>query len=223
MTLIEVMIAMLIISMISTMIYGAFVQTRKNKERVQRITDRYHEIRMGLERVQVDLSMAYVSAHVPLDQSRQAWLTQFVGKDSGERDRVDFNTFGHRRLFRDAKESDQNEVSYFLADDPDDPGTKVLVRREDNRPDIRPDEGGDYQILVRNVEGFELEYLDPQTKLWTKSWDTTQAAGQPNRLPMQVKIMLTVPDVSDPSKERVFGTRATLPMQWGLNHAAYNP
>ena len=39
---------------------------------------------------------------------------------------VDFTSFSHRRLFRDAHESDQNEISYFLASDPRDRSNLVV-------------------------------------------------------------------------------------------------
>ena len=77
------------------------------------------------------------------------------------------------------------------------------------------------QILLDDVRSLELEYLDPMTNEWVRSWDTTQAAGQPNRLPIQVRIVLTVPDLYDRHSDRVFATHAVLPISWALNHAMY--
>lgn len=80
------------------------------------------------------------------------------------------------------------------------------------------------EVLLEDVEDFQLEYLDPVSGEWLDSWDTTQAAtGQPNRLPTQVRILLEVPDPHRPSRTKTFGTRATIPLTWALNHAVYNP
>ena len=49
-------------------------------------------------------------------------------------------------------------------------------------------------MLISNVRKFELGYLEPLTNQWLTTWDTTQAAMQPNRLPTQVRIKLTVPE-----------------------------
>jgi general secretion pathway protein J len=165
--------------------------------------------------------MAYVSTHENPSSLLQTMKTAFVGEDSLGGDRVDFTSFSHRRLFRDAHESDQNELSYFVTRHPEDRSMRVLARREDNRVDDEPREGGRVQILVEDIEDFQLEYLDPTTHEFVKSWDTTQGAMQPNRLPSQVRIELTVKDVRDASKEHVYGTRAVLPMVWALNHANY--
>jgi hypothetical protein len=54
-----------------------------------------------------------------------------------------------------------------------------------------------------------------------KGWDTTSGTGQANRLPAQVKLLLTVPGVAKENQREVFGTRAILPLRWALNHAAY--
>ena len=77
--------------------------------------------------------------------------------------------------------------------------------------------------MVNNVESLDLEYLDPTTKEWVRSWDTTQGTGQVNRLPSQVRITLRVPHHRDPSRTLTYGTRASVNMVWALNHAIYNP
>ena len=56
-----------------------------------------------------------------------------------------------------------------------------------------------------------------------RTWDTTQSTGQGNRLPLQVKIAIVVPHLVHGRGTQTFGTRAVLPLTWGLNHAIYNP
>ncbi len=220
-TLIEVMVALTIFSIVATMIYGAFIQTGRHKARVEEDIDRHHVIEASLGRMARELSMAFVSAQRNPSPSLQTVKTAFIGTDRGRRDRVDFTSFGHRRLFRDAHESDQNEISYFLANDPRGGGGYVLARREQNRIDDDPARGGRVQVLLEDVEEFELEYLDPTTNIWVQRWSTENAADQPNRLPSQVKIRVRVKDPRNPRRSQVYGTRAVLPLVYGLNHATY--
>jgi general secretion pathway protein J len=218
-TLIEALAAITILAMVGTLVYGGFNQTFKNKARVEEDVDRYHILRLALERMGREVSMAYVSVHMNPNTMLQVMNTAFVGDDS----RLDFTSFSHRRLLRNANESDQNELGYFMARHPDKKRMEVLARREQHRIDEDPLRGGDIMILVEDVTGLRFEYLDPMSGEWLRSWDTTQAAMQPNRLPAQVKILLTVPHPRRPKEELTLGTRAALPLQWALNHAAYNP
>jgi general secretion pathway protein J len=221
-TLIEVMVAITIFAVIGTMIYSTFVNTARHKQKVAEDIDRHHALEAALERMAREISMAFVSAQLNPSPTLQVTKTAFLGTDRGSRDRLDFTSFSHRRLYRNAHESDQNEISYFLANDPSDPGEMVLARREQNRIDDDPLSGGRVDVLLDGVEGLELEYLDPTTNLWVQRWDTRSAAGQPNRLPSQVKIRIRVKDPRDRGKTEVYGTRAVLPLQYGLNHAIYS-
>jgi general secretion pathway protein J len=221
-TLIEVMVAVTILAIVSTLMYGGFAQTSRNKSRVEQQTDRVLAITATLERMSRELQSAYVSAHLNPSPSLQVMRSAFVGKDQGARDRLDFTSFAHQRLYRDAHESDQCELAYFLARDPDADGKWVLARRQQARVDDDPLKGGRVEVALRGVRGLDLEYFDPVINDWTSSWDTMQAAGQPNRLPAQVKIVLTV-EGDDGRSPVKYATRVSLPIRWGLNHAIYNP
>lgn len=220
MTLIEVMVAMTMFAAVGALVYGGFAQTSRAKQTLEKQLDRYHEIRVTLERMARELSMAYVSVHQNRSSSLQTMKTALIGKDSGFGDRVDFTSFSHQRMYRNAKESDQNEISYFLTDAPDGDG-KVIARRMQPRIDDRPDEGGRVEVMLEDVLEFDVQYLDPMTWEWLSGWDTTSGTGQTNRLPAQVKILITVPGINRESERETFGTRATLPLTWALNHSAY--
>lgn len=221
MTLIEIMAAMAILAIVSSLLYSAFVSTARNKERIESELDRYHEIYSGIDRIARELSMAYTSAHRNPNESLRTMITGFVAKESTGGSRVDFTSFSHRRLYRNAHESDQNELSYFLVTDPKRQGQKVLARREQRRVDDDFHKGGQSQILIENVRSFELSFFDPLTSEWANTWDTTSTAAQPNRLPTQAKILVTVPSVTGKGPPQTFGTRTNLPATYALNFAAY--
>jgi general secretion pathway protein J len=221
MTLIEIMAAMAILAMVASLLYSAFVQTARTKERVESEMDRYHEIYSGMERIAQELSMAYTSAHRNPNEVLRTMITGFIAKDSGSNARVDFTSFSHRRLYRNAHESDQNELGYFVTYDPKRSGVRVLARREQRRVDDDFTKGGQSQILIDNVRSFELSFLDPITAEWASTWDTTQTAMQPNRLPAQAKILLTVPNIRGRGPDQTFGTRTFFPATYAVNFAAY--
>ena len=93
---------------------------------------------------------------------------------------------------RSAHVSDQIEVSYFASENPEQAGTNDLVRRTSEYPDSEPGKGGRVEVVATDIDLFTLEYLDPTTSLWTETWDTTQATGQVNRLPLEVRIRLVL-------------------------------
>jgi general secretion pathway protein J len=221
MTLIEIMVAMTMFAGVGALIYGGFSQTARAKQRIERQMDRYHAISIALERMVRELSAAFVSVHVNPLSSLASSRTAFIGKASGFGARLDFTSFSHTRIYRDAHESDQNEISYFLTEHPSRDG-KVLARRMQPRIDDDPQAGGRVEIMLEEVLELDISYLDSTSGEWIEMWDTNGATGQANRLPAQVKIVLTVPGIIRPKEREVFGTRAVLPLTWALNHAAYN-
>jgi general secretion pathway protein J len=222
-TLIEIMIAVTILAIVSTLIYSGFSQTMRNKQRLEADAERYQGATQTLTRMVDELSAAYVSAQINPNISLQAMRSCFIGKDHGRTDRIDFTSFSHQRLYRDAHESDQNELSYFITRDPNDPTRNVLARREQARPDDDPQHGGEVQIALRDVNEMELSFLDPITREWVDKWDAGDTGGEMNRLPAQVKVILRMPGLRDRRHLQTFGTRAVVQIRYALNFAIYNP
>lgn len=222
-TLLEIILAVTVLALVGTMIYGGFSQTALNKARVEEDVEHSRIVHMALDRMVRELSMAFVSTHVNPSLDLRVVETAFIGKDNGKDDRIDFTSFSHRRLYRNARESDQNEISYFVTEHPDERGMQVLARREQNRIDDDPRRGGKSQILVENIEEFNLDYFDPLLSDWVQTWDTEDVLAQPNRLPSQVRIRLSIKDPRRRGETQTFGTRVSIPLTYALNHANYNP
>ena len=222
-TLLEVILAVAVLAVVGTMVYGGFSQTALNKARVEEDVNHSRIVHMALERMARELTMAFVSTHTNPSLDLRVVETAFIGKNNGKDDRVDFTSFSHRRLYRNARESDQNEISYFVTQHPDDRDVQVLARREQNRIDEDPRRGGKSQILVENIEEFNLEYFDPLLSDWVQTWDTEDVLAQPNRLPTQIRILLSVKDPRRRGETQTFGTRVTIPLTYALNHANYKP
>lgn len=190
-TLLELLVAISILALVSVLIYSAFAAMRRTRDGLERVQDRYREGRIAMQRLTRELSSAYLSLHIPADPSLVVLATAFIGKRGNPADRVDFNAFAHTRRDRDVHESDQVELSYYgLASV--DGSTTDLVRRVSTRPDLEPSKGGKVEVLATDIDLFDLEYLDPQTGLWTETWDSTSTVAQPARLPLQVRITLVL-------------------------------
>jgi general secretion pathway protein J len=201
-TLLELLVAISILALISLLLYQAFDGLQRTKDGVTRLADRYHEGRSAMQRMAYELSSAYISAHAPPDQNLVAVRTAFIGTRSSPAARLDFDSFCHRRYDKDAKESDQAEISYFGSPNPDGSGQVDLGRRMSPHLDLEPAHGGKVEVLATDIDLLEFNFLDAATGLWTDKWDSTQALAQHNQLPLQVRILLVLREGTRSDSER---------------------
>jgi general secretion pathway protein J len=223
-TLIELVVAVTVLAFVTLLLYGAFSSMKSSRDGLARIQDRYREGRVAMARIARDLSSSYISQHIPISPALIVQKTAFVGKVGIPGHRVDFNAFSNVQRDRSAHVSDQIEVSYFASDDPERSGTYDLVRRTSEYPDEEPDKGGRVEVLATDIDLFQLEYLDATTGLWTETWDTTQATGQTNRMPLQVRVRLVLKQGSRTTSDRgrgtlKFETTVAIPIQQPLSFA----
>jgi general secretion pathway protein J len=154
--------------------------------------------------------------HVPAITALVTGKTAFVGRSASPYDRVDFTAFAHRRTERDARESDQAEVGYFVVPDPGVPDKMDLVRREQTPIDLDPLKGGVVNVVAEDVTEFHVRYLDPLTSQWLDTWDSMQISGQPNRIPLEVSIHLVLRGVGN-GAPYAYTSKLFLPMQQPLS------
>lgn len=224
-TLVELLVAIAILSFISVLIYNAFASMKRSREGVERLQDRYREGRLAMARITRELQSAYISLHAPILASLLVQRTAFIGTTGTPADRLDFASFSNRRLDRNSHVSDQCELSYFGSPNPEQPGITDLARRVSTTLDLDPKKGGRVEVMATDIDLFDLQYLDPLTGNWLDTWDTTQAiTGQPARLPVQVKVILVLNGGSREAAERGQGTirlmtKVDLPIENGLNFA----
>jgi len=215
-TLIEILVAVGIISLIGLLIYSAFAGMSKSRTNLIHVTDRYQGGRQAMQRMARELSSAYMSGHKNFMRLANTPQTGFVGK-KGRPDRIDFTSFAHLRLARNKHESDQSEIGYYGAHNPD-TGAMDLVRRESKYIDTDPTKGGVVETMVEDIDELDLRYLDPITNEWQQSWDSTQAAMQFGRLPVQVWVVLVVN--GGPGYPRIrFEEKVTIPIVGPLTFA----
>jgi general secretion pathway protein J len=215
-TLLEILVAVAVMALVAVLIHGVMDSLSRGKKAEAVRAERAHEGREAMQRIVRDLSTAYLSMHVPDAPMLMTERTAFVGHPSSDFDRVDFTAFAHLRTERDSHESDQAEVGYFVVPDPDNAEKMDLVRREQTPIDLYPEKGGIVNVVAEDVSEFHLKYFDPMTSQWVDRWDTMQTTGQPNRLPLQVKITLVLKAVGDGAPYS-YTTKVFLPIQQPLS------
>lgn len=186
-SLVELMIAVAITGTIGAMTIGAFAQVDRASQVAREQRERRAAARLALSRMARELSMAFLSENFDRDRFRNERVTLLVGRD----DKVLFSTMAHRRLYQDAKESDQAIVEYTVESDPERPGEQALFRREKVRLDDEPDRGGRKDLVASHVTGLTLAYWDRQRSDWAREWTTKQVETS-KLLPSRVRIQLEV-------------------------------
>ncbi len=61
-TLIEVMLALAILAFVTSLMWGSFSQTARNKKAIESAQERAHTVRVALSRMAREIEMAYLSA-----------------------------------------------------------------------------------------------------------------------------------------------------------------
>lgn len=211
-TLIEVMISLAVLSMMMVSVWSSFNGTLRAMESSEEIQNRYSIVRNGLLRLETELSMTYLSFNRPIDEVRH--FTLLDGRDSFESDSITFSAFAHLRVRKDANESDQSVIQYFLDQDPEDKSRTHLYRRESRR--LTGDLPEDLErffpayVLVEDVVSFDVKYWNVQDLDWQDEWRTNAVDYQPDRLPQRIKITIGVQDGDDVV---LFTTQVVLMMQ----------
>src|SRR5207248_10173000 len=88
-TLVEIMVAVAILAMAVVMVFASMRTTFKTKSAIEAQSSRYRTVRLALERMARELSMAYVSQNE--DTFEQERRTFFQGKRHTDFDEVRFS------------------------------------------------------------------------------------------------------------------------------------
>lgn len=214
MTLIEVALAVAILAMIGAVTWGSIARSFDAYETVKAIDERYHNVRVALNRMAKELSMAYLTSQRRHRGQERTVRQFFKHEDASPLPELHFSAFSHLVFLKDAKESDQAEISYFGENDPEESGVVNLMRREAPRIDGDYDEGGRAYVLAENVKSLEFRFFDNRKDDWTDEWDTEKVdfAG---RLPSLVEIKLTIEDEGGEDLTFVTKTRINLVTELG--------
>jgi len=208
-TLLEVVVSMGILALIGAITFETIASALDTRDVLEVEDQANQSARVALDRLRRDLRLAYLTTSTT---AVNTYVTEFVGK-SNDPDSLWFTTLSHHRMYRESRECDQTEVTYWTEDDPTMSGAKVLLRREAPRIDNEPEKGGLIAPIAYHLKEVNYRYINPKTNTWLDEWDST-GVDQANMLPRAVQIALVflVQDADDPSKivERPYATTVIL-------------
>lgn len=163
-TLIEVLVSTVLLGLMGALLMSTVSLSGKAKDTVEEISGRYQIARQAMSRMAREISMAYLSKNMSLPEP--AYVTQFKGMKSS----LYFSAFGNVVHQKDAKQSDQQVLGFYLGVDRD--GHQSLMRR--HRPGLNMDveKGGHAQVLCPNVSKLEFQYYDDQMDKWEEEWNS---------------------------------------------------
>lgn len=217
-TLLEVLIATFILAVMSMMIWQIANNAMRGKNKASVYDSVYHNARVALKKFTDDVGSAFIisqNLQGKLSDGTNAIETSFVGGDEGDKDKLDFVAFSGRRLVKDEKSSDVEEVGYFIsACEEEEEKKDCLMRRSSRSIDKDTKEGGTAQTVAVGVKSFELEYYDPEKQEWRSDWNSLDP-GFLNKLPRAVKVVLTFPDPIKEDEELQFVSSVMLAMSAG--------
>jgi general secretion pathway protein J len=214
-TLIEILLAMAILTFVTTIMWGSFSQTAANKRALEATQERVHTARVALMRMARELEMAYTASEsFGLTYTR----TFFTASSQASVDEVSFSTFAHQRLRGGLAESDTTVVTYYGERDPDDPKVTNLMRRETHRLQAEDPKTlmGEAYVLCPDVSRVKFTFYDYKKKEWEHEWNTRTVGAE--YLPSHVRISLTV--VDEHGEDATYSTDARIRMTEQLTYQA---
>ena len=187
-TLIEVLLAVFIGSIVLTVLYASFFQINKAKARIEEELDLYHEARVVMSKITGDLADAFPRGLVNSGQTNVT-TPFFYGVKEGDKSRLIFNSLSHAPT-QDARESDQTQISYFL--EPIEDSDLFALMRRDN-PTMESETGGTQYALSERVSGFNLTYLaknpeSGETGEYLTEWNSNDTLSLPVAVSVNVSL-----------------------------------
>lgn len=218
-SLIEIVIATALLAMMGMMIMTSLNSSMMAKDKISNISNRYQLADQAMSRMAKEIAMAYLSKNINV--SEPAFITQFKGK----KDSLFFSAFGNVVRQKDAKQSDEQVIGYYLA--PNDKGGLSLMRKHRANLNLDVEKGGRALVLCPDVSKLSFSYYDHRFDRWEESWfadplamamhDGHQKKKQdksslpkPWRLPSMIKIELTVTMPDNSSKTWVSQTEIAM-------------
>lgn len=215
MTLLEIVIAAGIMAVMMMVAWRVIAQIGEANRMTARMANNEREVRMALERVVRDMTVAYLSKNE--DENAVERRTFFIAKAGGDVPELAFSSLAHQPLWADANESSQTVISYRAEPDPDPKhaGEINWIRREQRRMgvDSLTPQPFDEDILLRNIARVEFAYWDWKEDKWKDAWNSSSPTGEKSRLPERVRIKVTLKGEQAESSARVYTTQARLLLQ----------
>lgn len=206
-TLVEILIATFILSVVMATVYLSYTSTLKTARQLEEEREIYKMARVTMDRIIKDLSSLQPSE----DSFDLRAQKEKIG--GGEFHSLSLWSASHLAFGENATEGRPAAISYYVREDE---GGKSFSLWRTDVSDAKPDRGKTREegfLLCRNVNKFNLSFFD-STDAETDSWDSSATWGeQKGNVPAAVKIELFLANLNDPEKPYKFMTRVFLPVR----------
>ena len=248
-TLLEVVIAVTILAILTALTAQTIQRSLQMKKKIQTDIDRESQVRNAMRLIEKDINSAFNYRDLNYEmqedikkQQAQAGqpagapppvvdpnapgsappkkLTHFLGGEN----QLDFTSLNHVRMMKDAQESDQEEVGYFLESCKsrldDKITTQCLKRRTSPLIDDDVSKGGASITLLEYVTQFKLRYLGKGKDEWTSTWRTDEKGDEvtKDKFPQAVEVTLvTNTPVGKDQQGKDYGLTSVFAIQFPNN------
>ncbi len=218
-TLLEIMLAFFIFSIVLTTLYMAYSGTFRNIDQAESQSEAYQMARIAMERMIEDLESTYASPPVEDQESAEEnlWSTKFVGEsdeiDGRSADTLRFLSTAHLVFDEEDKETGIARITYYVKEPEEEDKAGFDLYRSDKAELEKEEEEDGGLILCEGVHAFDLIYYDDKERAY-ESWDSSEIDKE-GRLPMRVSIVLEFVNKANPEAPLKFMTGVALPMAKG--------
>jgi general secretion pathway protein J len=214
-TLLEILIAIFILVLVVSAVFGAFSGTFKVVTETEVQGEIYATARVALERISEDLASVYVGVLAKTEQPEAGSARQrffFVGEDhkvdEQSADTLRFLSWAHVSFKNGRQGEGPAEISYYTQYN-EKTGELALYRSD--TPDYleSPEDGQGGLLLCEGLKWLDFIYYDNEGDA-RNSWDTTENSSNAE-LPSRVEISMGFENAISPENPLQFMTGVALP------------
>ncbi len=204
-SLIEMIVAMAVSSIILIMVYSAHRSIMTATGELTKVAAFYERVGLAIMMIDRDISCAYTN--------RSNKDVCFIAENNtGEpyRGKLNFVTIDHRDFAisgdpaREVRQSDVHEVGYYMKARRDHPDQYMLMKREERSYDKEPEEGGRESLFLDHVTDIKFEFKLRNT--WSNSWDSRRH----RKFPIAVRTSLKLKNYHGEDEDFVFISYITM-------------
>jgi general secretion pathway protein J len=215
-TLLEILLALFISSVVLSIIYAAYTGTFRNIDETESQSELYQMARVTLERIKEDLESVYLPPPVGDEgfEEEGFWSTGFLGKaeeiDGRSADTLRFLSTAHLVFDEADKEAGVAQIAYDVKESEGEEEGFVLYRsdRSEFEQGVEGEEGAGL-VLCEGIRAIHFIYYDDRGQDY-EGWDSMEA--EEGRLPARVSIVLEFVNKANPETPLRFVTGVALPM-----------
>lgn len=217
-TLIEVLIAIALLSLMSIAIYQVTTRSFELNFKLGSESTDYVSIILSLQTVERDIAQIYnptVGQTLPPDPSSQEGPSEFWSPQlrsdgmrrarlKGTKEKITFINNGNFRLEADAPQSDFQKVTWEIKSTKD---NTYSLNRTTDWDAFRLENGSETPLvpttLLENMSSAKFSYYRAEKNAWEDEWDSESPYAKPeSRFPELISLKISVPDPTNSAKQQ---------------------